>query len=205
MTKPTNPNWAEQASKLSIQGKSFINGQYVNAASEQTFDCISPIDGRKLTQIAAGNQVDVDKAVAAARAAFNDGRWSRAHPAKRKAVLLRLADLIEQNGAELALLETLDMGKPIRDSLSIDIPATARCFRWYAEAVDKLYDEVAPTAHNVLATITREPLGVCGVIVPWNFPLIMAAWKLAPALAAGNSIVLKPAEQSSLTAIRLAA
>jgi len=205
MTQPVSPNWTEQAQQLSIQGKSFINGQYVNAVSEQTFDCISPIDGRKLTQIAACNQMDVDQAVSAARAAFNDGRWSRSHPAKRKAVLLRLAELIEKNGDELALLETLDMGKPIRDSLSIDIPATARCFRWYAEAVDKLYDEVAPTAHNVLATITREPLGVCGVIVPWNFPLIMAAWKLAPALAAGNSIVLKPAEQSSLTAIRLAA
>jgi gamma-glutamyl-gamma-aminobutyraldehyde dehydrogenase/4-guanidinobutyraldehyde dehydrogenase/NAD-dependent aldehyde dehydrogenase len=205
MTKPASPNWAEQAKKLTIQGKSFINGQYVAAASEQTFDCISPIDGRILTQVSACAPVDVDKAVAAARAAFNDGRWSRLHPAKRKSVLLRLADLIEQHGDELALLETLDMGKPIRDSLSIDIPATARCFRWYAEAVDKLYDEVAPTAHNVLATITREPLGVCGVIVPWNFPLIMAAWKLAPALAAGNSIVLKPAEQSSLTAIRLAA
>lgn len=205
MTKPASPNWAERAKQLNIQGKSFINGQYVSAASEQTFDCISPIDGRHLTQVAACDQVDVDKAVAAARAAFNDGRWSRLHPSKRKSVLLRLADLIEKNADELALLETLDMGKPIRDSLSIDIPATARCFRWYAEAVDKLYDEVAPTAHNVLATITREPLGVCGVIVPWNFPLIMAAWKLAPALAAGNSIVLKPAEQSSLTAVRLAA
>ncbi|TXH66137.1 MAG: aldehyde dehydrogenase [Thiothrix sp.] len=205
MTKPTSPNWAERAQQLKIQGKSFINGQYVNAASEKTFNCISPIDGHHLTQVAACNQVDVDKAVTAARAAFNDGRWSRVHPSKRKSVLLHLADLIEKNADELALLETLDMGKPIRDSLSIDIPATARCFRWYAEAVDKLYDEVAPTAHNVLATITREPLGVCGVIVPWNFPLIMAAWKLAPALAAGNSIVLKPAEQSSLTAIRLAA
>lgn len=205
MSKSANPNWAERAKQLNIQGKSFINGQYVSAASEKTFDCISPIDGRHLTQVAACDQMDVDKAVTAARIAFNDGRWSRVTPSKRKTVLLRLADLIEKNADELALLETLDMGKPIRDSLSIDIPATARCFRWYAEAVDKLYDEVAPTAHNVLATITREPLGVCGVIVPWNFPLIMAAWKLAPALAAGNSIVLKPAEQSSLTAIRLAA
>ncbi|MFM2319440.1 MAG: hypothetical protein RLZZ215_2061 [Pseudomonadota bacterium] len=205
MNKPVNPNWAERAKQLNIQGKSFINGQYVSAASEQTFACISPIDGRTLTQIAACDQTDVDKAVAAARAAFNDGRWSKLPPSKRKSILFRLAELIEQHGDELALLETLDMGKPIRDSLSIDIPATARCFRWYAEAVDKLYDEVAPSAHNVLATITREPLGVCGVIVPWNFPLIMAAWKLAPALAAGNSIVLKPAEQSSLTAVRLAA
>ncbi|TXH70201.1 MAG: aldehyde dehydrogenase [Thiothrix sp.] len=205
MNKPASPNWADYAKQLSIQGQSFINGHYVPAASEKTFDCISPIDGRKLALVAACDQVDVDRAVAAAHTAFNDGRWSRLHPSKRKAVLLRLADLIEKNADELALLETLDMGKPIRDSLSIDIPATARCFRWYAEAVDKLYDEVAPTAHNVLATITREPLGVCGVIVPWNFPLIMAAWKLAPALAAGNSIVLKPAEQSSLTAIRLAA
>lgn len=206
MTKSTHPiNWAEQANKLRFQGQAFINGQYVHAASEQTFDCISPLDGRTLTQIAACDQIDVDRAVAAARVAFNDGRWSRLPPSKRKAVLFRLAELIEQHGNELALLETLDMGKPIRDSLNIDIPATARCFRWYAEAVDKLYDEVAPSAHNVLATITREPLGVCGVIVPWNFPLIMAAWKLAPALAAGNSIVLKPAEQSSLTAVRLAA
>ncbi len=125
-------------------------------------------------------------------------------PAKRKKVLQRFADLIEHNGDELALLESLDMGKPIRDSLGVDIPASVGCIRWYAEAIDKVYDEVAPTGHDVLALITREPMGIVGAIVPWNFPLLMAAWKIGPVLAAGNSLILKPSEKSPLTAIRVA-
>lgn len=205
MTKPEAINWHDRAAAIKPEGQAFINGQYLGAASGETFDCISPIDGRLLTKVAACDAADIDQATKAARAAFEDGRWAGRAPAERKKILLQFADLIEQHGEELALLETLDMGKPIRDSRSIDVPATVRCFRWYAEAVDKLYDEVAPTSPSMLATITREPLGVCGIIVPWNFPMIMAAWKLAPALAAGNSVILKPAEQSSLTAIRLAA
>lgn len=205
MSKPEIINWHERAAALKPEGQAFINGHYVSALSGETFECVSPIDGRILTQVAACDQEDIEQAVKAARKAFEDGRWALRAPAERKKILLQFADLIEQHSEELALLETLDMGKPIRDSRSVDVPATVRCFRWYAEAVDKLYDEVAPTAPSMLATITREALGVCGIIVPWNFPMIMAAWKLAPALAAGNSVVLKPAEQSSLTALRLAA
>ena len=143
-------------------------------------------------------------AVASARRAFDAGHWSRRAPAARKKVLLRFAELIRKHREELALTETMDMGKPITDSLKIDVPAAANCIAWYAEAVDKVYDEVAPTSHDSLALITREPSGVVGAIVPWNFPLLMATWKLGPALATGNSVVLKPSEKSPLTALRVA-
>jgi len=142
--------------------------------------------------------------VASARAAFDAGSWSRLAPAKRKAVLIRFADLLEANREELALLETLDMGKPIGDSLTVDIPGAARALRWSGEAIDKIYDEVAATPHDQLGLVTREPVGVVAAIVPWNFPLMMACWKLGPALATGNSVVLKPSEKSPLTAIRIA-
>jgi len=142
--------------------------------------------------------------VHSARAAFDDGRWSAKPPAARKRILQRFADNILGAREELALLETLDMGKPIQYSLSVDVASAARCIAWYAEAVDKLYDEVAPTPSTALALVTREPMGVIGAIVPWNYPMIMAAWKLGPALAAGNSVVLKPSEKSPLTALRLA-
>ncbi|HLO75974.1 MAG TPA: aldehyde dehydrogenase, partial [Magnetospirillum sp.] len=145
-----------------------------------------------------------DMAVRSARAAFEDGRWSRKSPADRKAVLLELARLIRGHGEELALTESMDMGKPIRDAIAVDIPGAADAFAWYAEAIDKVYGEIAPTSRSALALITREPVGVVGAVVPWNFPLLNASWKVAPALAAGNSVVLKPAEQSSLTALRLA-
>ncbi|HNB90875.1 MAG TPA: aldehyde dehydrogenase, partial [Plasticicumulans sp.] len=151
------------------------------------------------------SSADIDRAVRAARAAFEDRRWAGQAPAARKRVLQRWAELVEAHRDELALLETLNVGKPIRDALAIDVPATARCLRWYGEAIDKLYDEIAPTAEQSLALIRREPVGVVGVVVPWNFPLIMSAWKLGPALAAGNSVVLKPAEQSPLSALKLAA
>jgi acyl-CoA reductase-like NAD-dependent aldehyde dehydrogenase len=197
-------HWHERARSLSINGRAFIDGRYVAAASGATFDCVSPVDGRVLAQVASTDAADVDLAVAAARRAFESGRWSRQPPRERKRVLLRFAELILEHGEELALLETLDMGKPITDSLAVDIPATARCVSWYAEAVDKIYDEVAPTGPDALALITREPIGVVGAIVPWNFPLIMAAWKIGPALAAGNSFILKPSEKSPLSAIRIA-
>jgi gamma-glutamyl-gamma-aminobutyraldehyde dehydrogenase/4-guanidinobutyraldehyde dehydrogenase/NAD-dependent aldehyde dehydrogenase len=146
---------------------------------------------------------DVDDAVHAARLAFEDKRWCGLAPAKRKQVMIRFADLLIKHGDELALTETLDMGKPLRFSRSVDVNSAANCLRWYGEAVDKVYDEIAPTASTGLALITREPVGVVGVIVPWNYPMIMAAWKIAPALAAGNSVVLKPSEKSPLTALRL--
>ncbi|MET0381857.1 MAG: aldehyde dehydrogenase, partial [Burkholderiaceae bacterium] len=139
-----------------------------------------------------------------ARAAFDDGRWAGQAPAQRKKILQRFADGILAAKDELALLETLDMGKPIRHSLAVDVPACARCIAWYAEAADKVYGEVAPTGADALALITREPVGVVGAIVPWNYPMIMAAWKIGPALACGNSVVLKPSEKSPLTALRLA-
>ena len=202
---PTVQDWRDRAAALAINGQAFIDGRYVAAASGATFDDVTPIDGRVIARVASTDQADVERAVAAARRAFDSGAWSRQPPRERKRVLQRFAELILAHRDELALLETLDMGKPISDSLAVDIPATARCIAWYAEAVDKVYDEVAPTAHDQLALITREPIGVVAAIVPWNFPLIMAAWKIGPALAAGNSFILKPSEKSPLSAIRLAA
>jgi gamma-glutamyl-gamma-aminobutyraldehyde dehydrogenase len=142
--------------------------------------------------------------VASARRAFDDGRWAHKPPAVRKKILVRFAEKVLAAKDELALLETLDMGKPIGDSLSVDVPASARCIAWYGEAIDKVYDEIAPTARSALALITREPMGVVGAIVPWNYPLLMTAWKLGPALAAGNSVVLKPSEKAPLSVLRLA-
>jgi 4-guanidinobutyraldehyde dehydrogenase/NAD-dependent aldehyde dehydrogenase len=199
-----NIDWHDRASTFKPRRQLFIDGRWLDAASGASFDCISPIDGRVLAAVAAGDAADVDVAVRSARAAFDRGDWSRTPPKHRKKVLLRFAELIRANREELALTETLDMGKPISDSLAVDIPSTANCIQWYAEAVDKIYDEVAPTGPDTLALVTREPLGVVGAIIPWNFPLIMAAWKLGPVLAAGNSIVLKPSEKSPLSALRIA-
>jgi acyl-CoA reductase-like NAD-dependent aldehyde dehydrogenase len=201
--KTTAPDWHARAKTLRPVDRALIDGTLRTAAGGETFDCTSPIDGRRLAQVASCGAADVDLAVAGARAAFERGDWANQPPAQRKRVLLRFADGIEAATEELALLETLDMGKPIRDSLAVDVPSTARCLRWYAEAIDKVYDEVAPTGQESLALVTREPMGVVGAIVPWNFPMIMAAWKIGPVLAAGNSIVLKPSEKSPLSAIRL--
>jgi len=197
-------DWHARAAALELRGQAYIDGAYCDAAGGTTFEAISPIDGRRLAQVAACGQADVDRAVEAARRAFEAGAWAGLPPRERKARLQRLAALIREHAGELALIETLDMGKPIRDALAFDLPETAHCYAWYAEAIDKVYDEIAPTGPSALATITREPLGVVAAVVPWNYPLLMAAWKVAPALAAGNSVILKPAEQSSLSAIRLA-
>jgi len=204
MNAPENIDWVRQAALLKPRTKCYIDGRFVDAASGETFACTSPVDGRELAQVARGGAADIERAVASARAAFEDGRWSRQPPAQRKRILQAFAASILQHGEELALTETLDMGKPIRFSLSVDVAATARCINWYAEAIDKVYDEIAPTAPSALALITREPMGVIGAIVPWNYPMIMAAWKLGPALATGNSVVLKPSEKSPLSALRLA-
>jgi gamma-glutamyl-gamma-aminobutyraldehyde dehydrogenase/4-guanidinobutyraldehyde dehydrogenase/NAD-dependent aldehyde dehydrogenase len=196
--------WHEKAQALAIDGRAFIDGERVWAKEQRRFDNLSPVDGRLLGAVARCDSADVDLAVAAARAAFEDRRWAGMAPARRKRVLIRFGDLVQQYGEELALLETLDMGKPIQYSLSVDVKSCADCLRWYGEAIDKLYDEIAPTADSSLALITREPVGVVAAIVPWNYPLIMAAWKIGPALATGNSVVLKPSEKSPLTALRLA-
>ncbi|HEV3404409.1 MAG TPA: aldehyde dehydrogenase [Gaiellaceae bacterium] len=189
---------------LDIRTQAFIDGAYVDALSGATFDCVNPATGETLGQVAACDTDDVDRAVRGAHAAFESGVWSRLAPKRRKAVLLRFAELIREQRDELALLETLDVGKPIRDSRRVDVPLAAECVAYYGEAIDKVYDEIAPTGPNDVVMLVREPLGVVGAVVPWNFPLLMATWKLGPALATGNSVVLKPAEQSPLTALRIA-
>ena len=198
------PPWHERAAALRIDGRAVIDGQRRDAASGEAFACVSPIDGRVLTQAARGRGADIDAAVASARAAFNDRRWAGKSPAARKRVLQAFGEHMLKHREELALLETLDMGKPINKSLPVDVTSSARIIAWYGEAIDKVYDEIAPTGDDALALIQREPMGVIGVIVPWNYPILMAAWKLGPALATGNSVVLKPSEKSPLTAMRLA-
>lgn len=190
--------------ELTFDGRALINGKRVSALDEQQFDCISPVDGKVIARVSRCSLADVDAAVASGRAAFEDQRWSGMPPAQRKRVMIRFADLLLENADSLALTETLDMGKPVKYARAVDVNSAANCIRWYGEAVDKVYDEIAPTASTGLALITRQPVGVVGVIVPWNYPMIMAAWKIAPALAAGNSVVLKPSEKSPLTALRLA-
>lgn len=200
----TRAEWEARAARLAIRTQAFIDGRYVDAVDRRTFDCISPIDGRVLGQVARCDGKDVELAVRAARTAFADGRWCEVAPVQRKKVLLRFAQLLHEHREELALLETLDMGKPIEDALQVDLAASVRCMSWTAEAIDKVYDEVAPTGPDELGLVTREPLGVIAAIVPWNFPLLMAIWKIAPALAMGNSVILKPSEKSPLSAIRIA-
>ncbi len=196
-------NWHDRAKNLKIDGRAFINGKRVDATDGVTFECLSPIDGRKLADIASCNAADINLAVTAARDAFNAGLWAGLSPRERKQTMIRFADLMLENREELALLETLDMGKPISASLNGDVVSAANTIKWYGEAIDKVYDEIAPTPHNTLAMITREPIGVVGAIVPWNYPILMACWKIAPALVTGNSVVLKPSEKSPLTALRL--
>ncbi|PHS79338.1 MAG: aldehyde dehydrogenase PuuC [Rhodospirillaceae bacterium] len=197
-------DYKDRASKIALPSHLFIDGKRVDAISQKTFDNINPGTGKVLGPVAEGDSDDINHAVASARKAFDAGVWSNMAPKDRKKVLIRLADFMDDHAEELALLETLDVGKPIGDSLSVDVPSSANCMRWYGEACDKIYDEVAPTGPGAFGTITREAIGVVAAVVPWNFPLLMTCWKLGPALAAGNSVVLKPAEQSPLTALRLA-
>jgi gamma-glutamyl-gamma-aminobutyraldehyde dehydrogenase len=197
-------SWHARAQALQLDGRGLIEGQRFAAADDRRFTKHSPVDGRELPAVARCGTAEVNRAVASARAAFDDGRWREQAPAARKAVLLEWARRVREAADELALTETLDMGKPVARALAIDVPATARTLAWYGEALDKIYGEVAPTGPGALALVTREPLGVVGAIVPWNYPLLMAAWKLAPAIAAGNSVVLKPSERSPFSAMRLA-
>ncbi|GGP21591.1 aldehyde dehydrogenase [Silvimonas iriomotensis] len=196
--------WEERARTVQPRRLAYIGGRFVEAADGRTFEAISPLSGKALANVARCAAADADRAVAAARSSFDAGTWSRCAPRERKKVLQRLAQLVLEHREELALLDCLDMGKPISDALNIDVPGTAAVLDWYAEATDKLYDQVAPTGQDALALVTREPVGVVAAVIPWNFPLDMAAWKLGPALAAGNSVILKPAEQSPLSALRLA-
>ncbi len=203
MTK-TLAEWTSAAADIVAPRQLLINGELTDALSGERFPAVNPATGDSITEVALGDAPDIDIAVNAARSSFDDGRWSRRSPRDRGQILIRLAELIEANTEELQLLETLDVGKPIRYSGRVDVNQAARSYAWYGEAADKLYGEIAPTGPEALGLITREPLGVVGAVTPWNFPMMMNSWKLAPALMAGNSIVLKPAEQSPLTAIRIA-
>jgi acyl-CoA reductase-like NAD-dependent aldehyde dehydrogenase len=203
-TTRTRKDWETLASTTRPEGRAFIDGKLTAARSGETFDDVSPIDGRVIAHVARGSAADVDLAVASGRAVFERGAWRRTDPRERKRVLRRFAELIRADVDRLSMLETLDVGKPILNSVQVDVAFAADCMDYYAELADKLYDEVAPTGPDELALVRREPLGVVGAIVPWNYPLIISAWKLGPALLTGNSVVLKPAEQSPLSAIALA-
>jgi len=198
------PYWDNKLKDQRFISHAIINGKPYTARSGKVFEAVNPASNTVLAPVTACQAEDVDIAVQSARDAFSSGVWSAASAQQRKTVLQRLSQLILQHREELALLESVSMGKTVQDALNIDVPGAANVFAWYAESIDKLYDEVAPTPLGSLATITREPVGVVAAIVPWNFPLDIASWKLGPALAAGNSVILKPSENSPFTALRLA-
>ncbi len=187
-----------------LRTRAFIGGAFVDAVTGDEMTSLNPATGEPLADVASCDGHDVDRAVATARQAFEDGRWSGRTPEERKHVLLAFADVIEQHAEELAVLDAVDAGKPITDCRTIDVPETLRCLRWYAEAADKVFGTVAPTGPSHLGLVVREPVGVVGAVLPWNFPALMFAWKVAPALAAGNSVVVKPSELTPLSAIRMA-
>ncbi len=198
--------WHSLAAKAAqgFETRLFINGDYVDSVEGGRFETVNPATGETLAAMSAGTAADIDRAVASARSAFRSGAWSKMEPRKRMRVMYRFAKLVEENTEELAVLDTLDMGKPISDMISVDVPAVAETIRFMAECIDKVDGSVTNTASNAMHMILREPLGVVGAITPWNYPMLMAAWKFAPALAAGNSVVLKPAEQSPMSNLRLA-
>ena len=195
-------DWLNQLTQTKLPSSYFMDGKYVK--SKHSYSVSNPATAEHLVNMSACDADEVDQVVQYARNAFTSGVWSCLPPRERKQKLKNLADLIRENAEELALLETLNVGKPIQDSLNVDIPGAASCFEWYAESIDKIYDEIAPTSKDQLAMVSREPIGVVAAVVPWNFPLDLASWKLAPALATGNCVVLKPAEQSPFTALKLA-
>ncbi|MBP1888200.1 aldehyde dehydrogenase [Sinorhizobium mexicanum] len=192
------------AKSMSYPSSAFIDGAFRPAQSGKTFKTTNPATGEVLTEIAACDSADVDFAVAKAKGAFEDGRWHLRSPGERKEVLLKFARLLERNRHELAVLESLDSGKPIREVQTIDVPDTIHTIRWHAELIDKIYDNTAPVGSNALTLVVREPIGVVGLVLPWNFPLLMLAWKIGPALAAGCSVVVKPAQETTLTALKVA-
>jgi gamma-glutamyl-gamma-aminobutyraldehyde dehydrogenase len=196
--------YAAIAQSLSLPTQSFVDGKRYTSVSGNTFTTTNPATHEVLAEITACNSEDVDFAVAKADAAFNDGRWHKLSPSARKKVLLRFADLLEQNTVELSVMESLDSGKPIRECQLTDIPEAIHMIRWHAELIDKIYDNTAPTGAGALTLVVREAIGVVGLVLPWNFPLLMLAWKIGPSLAAGCSIVVKPAKETTLTALRVA-
>jgi gamma-glutamyl-gamma-aminobutyraldehyde dehydrogenase len=199
-------HWRATAAKArqQLETRLFIDGKFVDAKKGGRFTTVDPATGEPLAEMAAGTAEDVDLAVAAAGRAFGSGAWSKLPPRQRMDVLYRFADLIDEKAETLAVLETLDMGKPIADVISIDLPAVVETIRFMAECIDKVDGSVTNTEHGVVHLVLREPFGVVGAISPWNYPLLMATWKIAPALAAGNTVVLKPAEQAPMSCLRLA-
>src|SRR3954470_5920727 len=206
-TAPTLPDALSDATRAWLEGSSphelLIGGERVAAADGRTFESLDPATGKPIASIAWGGEEDVDRAVKAARAAFDGGKWVNLAPGKRTAIMLKLADLVAENADQLAELESLDNGKPVTLAKIVDVGQTVAHLQYYAGWPSKIHGETIPTnLPNTLPYTRKQPLGVCGQIVPWNFPLLMAAWKVAPALAAGCTIVLKPAEQTPLTALR---
>ena len=200
----TRDEYGAIAQSLVLPSGAFIDGKACSADSGDTFDSTNPSTGELLSKLASCGQSDVDRAVVKAREAFEDGRWSRLHPSERKKVLIKLCKLIRRHQHELAVLESLESGKPIFDIETVDIPESLHCLEWHAETADKIYDQVAPAGDDAVALVVREPIGVVGCVLPWNFPILMLAWKMGPALAAGNSLIVKPAEQTSMTALKIA-
>lgn len=200
----TREEYQAIAGSITLPAGCFIDGRAGAGGNAESFDTINPANGTVLNRIASASAEDVDFAVAKAREAFEDGRWSKLHPSERKRVLIKLCKLIRRHRHELAVLESLESGKPIQDIENVDIPETLHCLEWHAETADKIYDQVAPTGDDAVAMIVREPIGVVGCVLPWNFPILMLAWKIGPALAAGNSIIAKPAEETNMTALRIA-
>lgn len=196
--------WRNQAQTLKFEGRLFIDGDFAPAKSGAVFESINPATGEVIAEVSRGDADDIDRAVASGLKAYKSGLWARMPPRQRMAVLLSFADLIEAHAGEFAMIDTIDMGKPISEMLTVDVPLAVLCFRFTAECIDKVQGSVGATSPDVLSYVLRQPLGVVGCIVPWNYPLLMTAWKIAPALAAGNSVVLKPAEQSPLSAVLLA-
>jgi gamma-glutamyl-gamma-aminobutyraldehyde dehydrogenase len=199
----TREEYLAIARDTALPASAFIDGRFQPGKGGK-LETVNPATGETLATISACNADDVDLAVSKAREAFEHGSWSRLHPSERKDTIIKLCKLIQRNRRELAVIESLDSGKPIRDCEEIDIPESIHCLKWHAELADKLYDQAAPSGDDAMAVITREPIGVVGAVLPWNFPLLMLAWKIGPALASGNSVIVKPAEQTSLSALRIA-
>ncbi|MFL4471749.1 aldehyde dehydrogenase [Tateyamaria armeniaca] len=199
----THGEYVALAAALDPPRSPFIDGKYQRGHGPM-MATTNPATGEEIAQISTASAADVDLAVNKAREAFDQGRWSKLDPEARKEVLIRLCKLMTRNARELAVMESVESGKPIRDCELIDLPETIHCIKWHAEAVDKIYDQTAPTGDGAIAIILREPVGVVAAVLPWNFPLMMFAWKIGPALAAGCSVIVKPAEQTSLTALRVA-
>ena len=200
----SHEDYLARAQTMDLPATAYINGKFMPAASGKTFDTVNPATGEVLTQVAACGPEDVDVAVAKARKVFEQGTWCRMHPSERKAVMIQWVKLIKRHRHELATMESMDSGKPVKDCADLDLPETIHCLAWYAEAADKLYGQTSPLQDDAMGIILREPVGVVACVLPWNFPMLMLAWKAGPALAAGNSVIVKPAEQTSLTALRLA-